>query len=173
MRQYVDAPKVLQPGDFTVIVDSREQLPWCLDPLRVEVATLQTADYSILGLEDLVALERKSLPDLVACCGRERERFERELDRLRAYPHRAVVVEASWAAIGAGGWLGLVTPKVVLSSIASWTSDGVPIVLAGDRAGAEDYARRFLFSCARHAHRRLRAFADSLETQRLLEVKSE
>jgi len=159
-RRWIDAPRVLQPTDFLVLVDSRERAAWDLRPLRVEVATLPTGDYSIRGLTDLVALERKSLPDLAACCGRERERFERELDRLRAYPSRAVVVEASWAEIGAGGWPGMVTPKTVLSSIASWTASGIPFALCGDRQGGADFAKRFLMACARHAHQRVRAFAD-------------
>ncbi len=162
MRQTVDLHKVLAPEDIVVMVDTREQSPWCLAPLRVEAGTLATGDYSIAGLTDLVVLERKSLADLVACCGRERERFERELDRLRAYPHRCVVVEADWAAIAAGGWQGAVTPRVVLSSIASWTAEGVPFVLAGGRAGAAEFARSFLMGVARHAHRRVRAFADTL-----------
>ena len=161
-RQYVDAPRVLRPEDFLVLQDSRERAPWDLRPLRVEVATLATADYSIRGLEDLVAVERKTLLDLVACCGSARERFERELDRLRAYPHRCVVVEASWAEIGAGGWPGVVSPAAVMSSIASWTAEGIPFVMAGDRQGAADYAKRFLMAVARHAHGRLRAFADQL-----------
>ena len=161
-RQYVDSPRVLRPQDFLVLQDSRERLPWDLRPLRVEVATLSTGDYSIRGLEDLVALERKSLGDLIGCCGSARERFQRELDRLRAFPSRAVVVEAAWSDISAGGWPGLVSPAVVASSIASWTSEGIAFVLAGDRQGAQDFAVRFLLSCARHAHRRLRAFADRL-----------
>ena len=161
-RQYATIPKVLTPADFVVLADTREQRPWCLDPLRVETATLQTGDYSIRGLTDFVALERKSLGDLIGCCGTSRERFERELQRLAAYPSRAVVVEASWAQIGEGGWPGVVSPRVVLSSIASWTSAGIPFVLAGTREGAQDFAKGFLAACARRAHRRLRAFVQAV-----------
>ncbi len=167
MRQFVDVGKVLQPEDFIVLVDTREQTPWNLEPLRVLTRGLVTGDYSIAGLTDIVALERKSLPDLVGCVGRERERFERELDRLRAFASRAVVVEASWAQIGAGEWQGQITPRMVLSSIASWTAEGVPFVLAGNREGAADFGRRFLMAVARHAHRRLRAFANTLAEAQL------
>ena len=69
-----------------LIVDSREQSPFSFkgpryEDVTVEVGTLTVGDYSLAGLTDKVAVERKSLPDLVACLGRERERFERELQR--------------------------------------------------------------------------------------------
>jgi len=152
--------------DFVVVRDSREQLPWCLDPLVVRVGALTTGDYSIQGLENLVAIERKSLSDLVTCCGRERKRFERELDRLRAYPHHCVVVEASWSTISAGSWVGSITPGQALSSIASWVAEGVPFVMADDRGGAQDFAVRFLSSIARHTCAKLRAFMPGLAAAR-------
>ena len=86
---------------MTVIVDSREQRPFAFQhepyAATVEAGTLAVGDYSLAGLEDKVAVERKSLPDLVLCLGRERERFERELQRGAALEAFAVVVEASWA----------------------------------------------------------------------------
>jgi len=68
-----------------IIIDSREQTPLQFTRLEARVATLPSGDYSIAGLEELFAVERKSIPDLVACCtGQNRERFERELHRLQA-----------------------------------------------------------------------------------------
>ena len=64
-----------------IVVDSREQCPFPFTHERYEAqvqpGTLTVGDYSLAGLEDKVAVERKSLPDLVACLGRERERFAR------------------------------------------------------------------------------------------------
>ena len=96
----------LRPEHVTAIIDTREQTPLCLDPLCVKTDTLQTGDYSIRGLQHHVAVERKSISDLMGCVGRDRERFEKELDRLRAYPARMLVVEATWEQIEAGGWRG-------------------------------------------------------------------
>ena len=48
----------------TVIVDSREQAPYDLSPMKTEVATLRAGDYSVSGLSDVVTVERKSVPDL-------------------------------------------------------------------------------------------------------------
>src|SRR5437763_1557404 len=86
----------LERQSSTALIDSREQLPLCLDPLRVEPGTLATGDYSVKGLEHVVAIERKSAEDMLSCVGRERGRFDREIQRLLAYPVRAIVVESSW-----------------------------------------------------------------------------
>ena len=72
----------LKPEHVTALVDSREQTPLDLSPLAVEVATLPTGDYSVRGLEHIVVIERKSLPDLLAVIGRDRRRFDREVQWL-------------------------------------------------------------------------------------------
>src|SRR5688572_15915541 len=96
---------------LTGIIDPREQHRLCLDPLRVELGTLPTGDYSLKGLEHVIAIERKSAEDMLACIGRERERFDREIQRLLAYPVRAIVVEAGWMFFEKGEWRGNVTPN--------------------------------------------------------------
>ncbi|MDD2967544.1 MAG: ERCC4 domain-containing protein [Desulfovibrionaceae bacterium] len=82
-----------------VIIDSREQSPFAFhnEKYGVEkaVGTLSIGDYSLAGLEDHIAVERKSLPDLVLCLGRERDRFERELQRGAALDAFCVVCEGS------------------------------------------------------------------------------
>ncbi|MBK9126516.1 MAG: ERCC4 domain-containing protein [Phycisphaerales bacterium] len=131
------------------IVDTREQRPWRFAHLPAERGTLATGDYSVRGLETLVALERKSLGDLVGCCGRERTRFVAELQRLRAYRFRAVVVEATLAEIERGGWPGKLTPAHVLGSIASWQARYSPFVFAGDADAAARWAERYMYQAAR------------------------
>lgn len=83
-----------------ILMDSREQRPFAFSGPRyegvaVETGTLAVGDYSLAGLTDRVAVERKELSDLVQCLGRERERFERELQRGAALDAFAVVVEAA------------------------------------------------------------------------------
>jgi DNA excision repair protein ERCC-4 len=65
-------PAELRPEQVVAIVDTREQLPLDLAPLAVEVGTLATGDYSVRGLVDVIAIERKSLPDLLGCIGQDR-----------------------------------------------------------------------------------------------------
>ncbi len=105
---------------LVAIVDTREQRPLDLSPLSTERGTLATGDYSVRGLEGVVAIERKSLADLVACVGRDRKRFEREVQRLLSFPMRAVVVEASWGDLERGAWRGEVTPAAVVGSVLGW-----------------------------------------------------
>ena len=98
-----------------VIVDSREQAPFSFrgpryEGVTVEVGTLGVGDYSLAGLADKVAVERKELSDLVACLGRERERFERELARGAALDAFCVVVEASWADLAGGKYRSRLNP---------------------------------------------------------------
>ena len=83
-----------------IIIDTREQRPFDFlsqnGDIEVVKGTLSLGDYSLAGLTDRVAVERKSLADLVMCLGTERERFQRELMRAAALEAFCVVVEASW-----------------------------------------------------------------------------
>ncbi len=145
-----------------VIIDTREQSPWDfpVDVARVREG-LCTGDYSIRGLEGIVRIERKSIDDLAACCGRERDRFERELLRLRAFPRRAVVVEGSEDDIRHGRYASKIEPRSVLASIAAWASRyAVPFHLSTDAAAAAHYALDFLSAAARDAERVCRHFAE-------------
>ncbi|MDF1845163.1 MAG: hypothetical protein P1U77_27445, partial [Rubripirellula sp.] len=123
-------PATLPDESIVAIVDTREQCPLELPWLQVERGTLATGDYSVRGLEHHVAIERKELSDLVACCGRERERFDREVQRLLAFPVRSLVIEASWDDIEAGEWRSKLTPRQVGSSVISWQVRGLPVILA-------------------------------------------
>lgn len=84
-----------------ILVDTREQTP--LELARFsnwiageQVATLETGDYSIQGMESLVSLERKTLKDVVGTLTHGRERFIRQLERMQAYRHRAIIIEATY-----------------------------------------------------------------------------
>jgi hypothetical protein len=106
-------PAELKPENITALIDSREQMPLDLSPLRMETLAdgkgLPTGDYSVKGLTDFVVVERKSLEDLLCVVGRERERFEKEVQRLLAYPQRLLVIESGWLAIERGDWRSQVT----------------------------------------------------------------
>ena len=134
----------------TIIIDTREQNPLDFPNLPTTVGALDAGDYSIVGLTHLVAVERKSLDDLLACIGRERDRFKRELQRLRAYRFRLLVVEADAADLEAGQWRSTLQPAHVVGSLAAWTAQyGLPVWLAGDHAGAGRFVEKFLYQCAR------------------------
>ena len=86
---------------FTLIVDTREQLPYAFDGICPTVRrALAAGDYSIVG-HDLptpgggFVIERKSLNDLFGTVIGARERFVRELEKLRLYAYAAILVEGS------------------------------------------------------------------------------
>lgn len=158
-RQFVKLPKVLLPGDVTIVIDTREQQPYLFPACNTIIAGLETGDYSIAGMEEFVSVERKSLQDFIACCGRERERFKKELKRLHMIKHCMIVLEAGYEQIMAGTWPGCITPDHVVSSIASWTARFCPIALAGNRIHANDFTQRFLMAVARFYQTQGRIFA--------------
>jgi len=85
-----------------VLVDSREQTPlylfanhpnWFGGEQRV---ALKAGDYSVLGMEDVMALERKSMADAIGSTIAGRERFIRSCARLAKFRWKAILIEASY-----------------------------------------------------------------------------
>lgn len=119
-QEEADATR-LDVAPFTVLVDSMEQQPFCFHGMQgpfgkpCEVPTKWKAlgirdgrfyqpmgDYSILGCESLIHLERKSVADCqstVLGFGGRRERFEHELEVLSGLPWSAVIVEGTLAEV--------------------------------------------------------------------------
>jgi DNA excision repair protein ERCC-4 len=151
----------LKPEHITAVIDNREQLPFDLSIKSVR-GTLATGDYSVVGLSHCIAIERKSLADLVGCVGKDRERFEKEIQRLLAYETRAIIVEASWNDLEAGLWRSGVSSKAAVGSVLSWIARGIPIILAGDRVRASRMCGHLLFLAARKRWRELQSFNDAV-----------
>jgi len=119
---------------FTVVIDTREQTPYMFADLRCDQregggplsvliarAGLDTGDYSVVGYEKIVAIERKSLADLFHTLGQDRERFERELERLSSYETARVLVEAEWSEIlNSPPQHSQLLPKTVWRSVIAW-----------------------------------------------------
>lgn len=155
--------KEIEPSDVTCVCDTREQRPFDLAPMTMIRDTLATGDYSVRGLERIISIERKSLDDLLMCVGQERERFEREIQRLLAYPTRAIVVEASWRDLENGGWRARITPSAAMGSVLGWIAQGIPMIFAGDHESGGRAASRLLFLAARRRWRELQAFGEGLK----------
>jgi len=124
-----------------ITADTREQRPYDFQGYDVQVirAGLPAGDYSLPGAEHLVAIERKALDDLINCLmGKNRDRFERELNRLRPYHVSAVVVEATLKDISSGRFVSKMKPQSALQSvIAMQVRHNVPFMFCGDRSGAQ------------------------------------
>jgi len=158
-------PAELKPESVVAIVDTREQDPWRLAPLQMIQGSLPTGDYTIRSMEHVVSIERKSLPDLLGCVGQSRERFDREVQRLLAFPTRALIVEASWQDLERGEWRSKVMPAAAIGSVLGWVAMGLPVILAGNHERAGRYASRLLFTAARRRWRELRGLAEEIQEQ--------
>lgn len=128
----------MNPTPFTVLIDTREQRPYAFaQPFRTVCSgtkstraphavrstrgTLRSGDYSLVGFEATVAVERKSKDDLFSTLGAGRERFERELERLSSMEFAAVVVEAELSEIFAfPPDRSQLDPKTILASVVAW-----------------------------------------------------
>ena len=143
-----------------ILIDTREQRPFSFigetgEPIPTERATLATGDYSLAGYADRVAVERKSLADLVACLCHERKRFERELERARELDAFAVVVESSWDDLAAGRYRSRLNPHSACQSVVAFSVRfGTPFFFAGSRKGAEYTTVSFLRQFQKQEKRR-------------------
>src|SRR5574340_828265 len=90
--------------------------------------TLTHGDYSVLGLEELISIERKSLSDLLGSLTNGRDRFESELKRARTYHRFYVLVECSPSdlLVDSFGKLSRAHPRSIWGTICTWHSRYVP-----------------------------------------------
>jgi ERCC4-type nuclease len=91
-------------SDFIIIIDSREQRPYDFQNIKPEspetiIQGLNTGDYSVVGLEDKICCERKSISDLFSSVGSGRKRFENEMVRMSEFDYAALIIESSLAGI--------------------------------------------------------------------------
>jgi ERCC4-type nuclease len=128
---------------FVIAVDTREKRPYRF--AISEIRSLKTGDYSIVGMEDRVAVERKRLEELFDITGRDRERFERELERMAALDFAAIVIEADLPRVLRGAGFSHVSPKAVIGSLVSWCIRyRAHVFFAGDRRHANALTARLL-----------------------------
>jgi len=86
------------PEGFVLVVDTREQesplLKRMPKGLVMKSDTLKNGDYSILGFEDVFAIERKGISDLWSYCGSERDKTVEKMRRFRDMEWVGLVIEA-------------------------------------------------------------------------------
>lgn len=145
-----------------IIIDTREQTPYDFSGYQVEIipGTLTSGDYSLPGFTDLVTVERKELSDILGCLSHDRERFTRELERLRGYHAAALVVEAPYSTIASGRYRSKIDPNAATQSLVSIMANyRLPVFFAHSRAEAEFFTFNFLRHFLRHAEQRYKAIA--------------
>lgn len=127
-----EAPEII------LVEDSREQAGYGSGGLfktPCVTGTLSHGDYSVLGLEELIGIERKSLADLLGSLTNSRDRFETELKRARTYHRFYVLVECSPSdlLVENFGKLSRAHPRSIWGTICTWHSRYVPFIFGEDR----------------------------------------
>ena len=81
-----------------IIQDTRETLPISFDAFRgvaVIRKKLDTGDYSVSGYENKISFERKAVQDAVGTLVGGHQRFLRELERMKNYEEKYILIEHS------------------------------------------------------------------------------
>lgn len=136
---------------ISIVIDTREQQPYTFDPERFETVrrALPAGDYSLVGSETRVAVERKSMPDYVSTVIRARKRFHAELRKLAEYEHACIVVEGSLRDLLEGRYHGGAHPNALLGTAVSiCVSWGIPVFFCSDRQSAKLFVEVYLERCA-------------------------
>ena len=139
-----------------MLVDTREQTPLTFSHLPSERATLQSGDYSARGLEDVFAVERKSLADLVGSLKSGRDRFMRELHRLRGFTFARLLVVGTMQELYTMSQRGRVNLDQVEHSLLSIEQRyGVPVVRVDTPAAGALMVETWAFTAWRDAAAKL------------------
>lgn len=137
--------------DFQIVADTREQAPYTF-PCAVLRKKLDAGDYSVLGHEHAVAVERKSLGDFARTVIHDQARFEVELEKLSRFKSACIVVEADLDALlrkqHAEEVRGAAPTALLGAALHMALRYHVPVMWCGSRQAAccftEQYLRMFV-----------------------------
>lgn len=137
-------------NEFTIIIDTREQKPWTFEHHAKANHKLDTGDYSIEGLENIVAIERKrNVAEFANNITEKRfvdvvERlskipysfilFEFDMDQVMSYPIGSDIPKRLWDKIR-------ISPAFLLKHIVDLQiNHNIKIVFCGNSENAEKVA---------------------------------
>jgi len=143
-----------------IVIDTREQLPLHFRRSKnlegTVRGTLSTGDYSILGWEDKIAIERKSPADLFGTLGTDNKRFKREIERaITRLDYFAIIVECSQTVILNKSFDGAHNIKkmrgdVVIKILSTLqVKYGIPVIFCNGRAEASSIIRHLFYAYLR------------------------
>jgi len=113
---------------------------------------LPVGDYTLLGLENEIAVERKTLPDLVRSIIQERKVFIQKCEKMSGFRKKCLVVEGSLSSIKTPYEESQAHPNAVLGSLlAAQERWEIPIYFLDDFPLAEEFVASMLSKY--HAYR--------------------
>ena len=139
----------------TIVIDTREQEGYSFDSRLAATVrrALPAGDYSVAGLEGVVAVERKSLDDFVSTVIHSRARFRKELRKFSGYRAACIVVEAGVLDVLQGRYRGEAHPNAVLGSALSIILDfRVPVFFCSSRQAACQFVQAYLLAAHARWH---------------------
>jgi len=132
------------------VIDKREQTPWLFKQMDAQItySILQYGDYSILGHQDQITIERKNINDLFSSIGRNHEDFMRKMKVLSEFKSKALVIEATYEqVVHPHKNYSRLEPAAVIGTLAKTISVyNVPVIFAGGRR----HAQQFVYSMFVH-----------------------
>lgn len=134
-----------------VLVDTREQTPFDFSRFsgwfaRVEKRALKVGDYTVEGLEDICAVERKDLPDLIHSLTVDRPAFINRLRVMSCFPHRLLVISAPLSEVKSPYAHSNVNPNRILQSlIAVLAGLNVPFLCTETHELGEEVVASYLY----------------------------
>lgn len=155
--------KVIQDGKSitvprpTVVIDAAEHMGytfkrftnWFSGTIR---RRLPTGDYTLLGMEDEITVERKTLPDLVNSIIQERGTFISRCERLSSFRKKCFVIEGTLGSLKTPYTESQAHPNAVLGSIiAAQERWDIPVYFLDNFLLAEEFVASMLSKY--HAYR--------------------
>src|ERR1035438_8830076 len=134
-----------------VLVDTREQTPFDFSRFsgwfaRVEKKALRVGDYTIAGLENICAVERKDLADLVHSFTVDRPAFINRLRLMSSFPHRLVVISAALSQVKSPYAHSNINPNRILQSlIAVLAGLNIPVLCTETHELGEEVVASYLY----------------------------
>ena len=148
------AARLVSVGKRVAVEDTREQLPLRLDLPTVR-RRLDTGDYSLLGYEGQISVERKGPADLVQSVGRDSARFAKCIDRLAEFSYPLIICEGSWSDVINATKRGNFSAAYVEREIIAIMRRGIPVIFPGTRELASVAMQKFLERSARWVDRQV------------------
>lgn len=138
---------------FTVIRDTREQKGkgWNFKASAncegVEIIKLDVGDYTVKGMEDILAIERKTIGDLWNTLGTAKnyKRFQKEWERGKNHKFKFLIIEGSLADINKGyRWSKVPVANIHAKLLSLQINYNVHVIFAGRLDIARAYTRRLM-----------------------------
>jgi len=140
----------MDKNNFTIIVDTREQKPWQFTEYATAVRKLDTGDYSVEGLENILCIERKRSVSEIANNITE-SRFKDVLSRMSKYRFPFILLEFDLqdvlnfpvgSEIPKSVWSKIkISPKYIIKMILDMSlTYNIYVIFCGNKNNAEIYA---------------------------------